>query len=1322
MTAPPAAPGAFDAFRTDVAGPRLVEASAGTGKTHAIGSLVLRLLVEDVGAAPPPTIDQILVVTFTRAATGELRERIRARLVQAGRLLAPSGPGAAAASPAPTPPPPPDPAEAEVRDWLAGLSEEARQAAAVRLRRALRDYDEAAIFTIHGFCQRVLRDFAFESRVDFDAELVPDETALRRTAIHDYWALMAYDADPLALSWLMTSGRLNVEGLQKLGDALAGAPHLERVPAVPAALAEGAPGDLSPAPEAALAGWRAAWTAVVACWRQDGEAALALLAASAAAKAVHNGTYKADRILGDWRRQLDQGLAGDLPLVLGKELSARLQNLTRSQIETKTNKGKAAPQHPLFDACESLHQVRQETDAALAAWGLELRHGLAVWLDRELPERRRRARQQSFDDLLQQLSRALGAVDGTGERLARRIRGRYRAALIDEFQDTDLLQDAIFRAIFQPPDGPPLPFLRIGDPKQAIYAFRGADVFAYLRAVAALADDGRHSLATNHRSDQGMVEALNALWLPVQRPFLFQAIRYEPAVARHGDRLTPGGPALEIAYLPADIADHQANGKPAGKGRAERAAARAAAAAVAGLLRRPPLIAMPGRRPRPATAGDVAVLVRTNAQARRMQAALRVLGVPTVLQSDASVLDQAEAEAMRLLLAALLDPADAWALRAALVTPLLGLSAAEIEDLAADETAWETWVERFREWQTVWRQRGFLPAFRQLLDGSHGARRLLGHAGGERQLTNLLHLAELLHTVAVRQELGPEGLAGWLERVLEDAELRRQSLGDTAQLRLERDAAAVRLVTVHRSKGLEYPFVFCPFLWAGSQSRGNKDPRPIAFHDLDGDQALRLDIAAEHGASAILAAGLEALAEDLRLLYVALTRARHRCWLAWGPLADTASGALAYLFTSAQLADQAPEGDAAEDLERWRSGIAAVAAAEVKAAAEAGDDPAADPLWGRLKALADAHPRLLRARRLGRGDLRAERLPPDAALAGPAGQARRSSHPPRRVLFRSSFTALARGERFAAAAEEQDPDGPDHDAQSAAEATEPAETAVGSARAAADAVDRVPLADLVAGTRLGTGMHALLERIDFRGDGARWRQEAERLVARRALPGEALEPLLAALPTLLSTALGVEERLGFRLADIDRADRRDELNYILPVALQARDGRFSPRQPGGGVTPAAIAAVLERHPGGAMPADYPRRLRALAAAPLAGWLNGSLDLVFRRRGEGGEARWFLLDWKSNRLGERWADYAPERLTAAMAGHHYFLQAHLYALALHRHLTARLPDYSYERHFGGILYVFVRGVREGHPGSGVCFDRPPAARIQALDRLLREGRA
>jgi exodeoxyribonuclease V beta subunit len=1296
---------AFDPFRADIAGPRLVEASAGTGKTHAIGSLVLRLLLEGAGTEPPPSIDQILVVTFTRAATGELRERIRRRLVQAQALLRLDGSAGL------------DAGADEVRDWLAGLPEGTRQAAAGRLRRALRDYDEAAIFTIHGFCQRVLRDFAFESGVDFDAELVPDETALRRTAIHDYWALVAYDADPVALGWLMGPGRLDLPGMERLGDVVAGAPHLERLPAASGARPSGAAGDrpVSPAPEAALSSWRSAWTAAAACWRRDGDGALALLAASAAAKAISNSSYKADQILGDWRRQLDEGLAGDLPAALGKDLTARLEALSSSRIEERTNKGRETPRHAFFEACEALLHAGQDAQAALAEWGLDLRHGLARWLDRELPERRRRARQQSFDDLLHQLSRALGAADGTGERLARRVRARYRAALIDEFQDTDLLQDEIFRAIFQPPDGIQPPFLRIGDPKQAIYAFRGADVFAYLKAVDQLAQGARHSLSTNHRSDRGVVEALNALWQPAERPFLFQDIRYEPAVARHEDRLMPAGPALEIAYLPAATADPQAKGKPVSKGRAERAAARAAAAAVAALLRTPPTIRMPEQAPRPATAGDVAVLVRTNAQARRMQRALRVLGVPTVLQSDASVLDQPEAEAMRLLLAALLDPSDGRALRAALVTPFLGLDAFQIDALATDEAAWEAWVERFREWQTQWRRDGFLPAFRRMLDVGHGAGRLLGQVGGERQLTNLLHLAEILHTVALRQALGPEGLAGWLERVLEDDDLRRQSLGDTAQLRLERDAAAVRLVTVHRSKGLEYPFVFGPFLWSGASVHRDTASKPIAYHDLDGDRALRLDIAARHGKAATQAAGLEALAEDLRLLYVALTRARHRCWLAWGPFKDSANGALAYLFYSLGQAERAPAGDASDDLEPWRAQVSAAAKAEIEAAAEAGDG-SEDPLWRRLAARAAEHPQLLRVRMLGRGDLRGEALSPDPGPAGAPGRARVPLHPPRRVLFRSSFTALARGERAAEAA--APPDGQDHDALLPAEAAELAEEAIGGAPAPGDEADRVPLADLPAGTRLGTGIHALLERIDFRGDALHWRQEAQRLVARRALPEEALEPFLAELPVLLRTPLGDAER-GFSLADIGRDDRRDELNYTLPVALQTRDGRFSPVAPGRSVSTAALAAVLERHPGGAIPPDYPRRLRSLSAAPLAGWLNGSLDLVFRR-GAGSAARWFLLDWKSNRLGERWADYAPERLAAAMAGHHYFLQAHLYALALHRHLAARLPAYDYERHFGGIFYVFLRGVRAGHPGSGVCFERPPAARILELDRLLREG--
>jgi exodeoxyribonuclease V beta subunit len=225
-------------------------------------------------------------------------------------------------------------------------------------------------------------------------------------------------------------------------------------------------------------------------------------------------------------------------------------------------------------------------------------------------------------------------------------------------------------------------------------------------------------------------------------------------------------------------------------------------------------------------------------------------------------------------------------------------------------------------------------------------------------------------------------------------------------------------------------------------------------------------------------------------------------------------------------------------------------------------------------------------------------------------------------------------------------------------------------------------------------------------------------------------PLDAAHDTVVHTPLGAGA-LDFTLADIPRGDRIDELAYVLPVALATDRGRFVPHrgswtpapdgEPAATVGPADLAQVLAAHPGGALPRDYPKRLGALPAPDFTGWLNGSLDLVFRRRGPDGQWRWYLIDWKSNRLGTTWNDYAEDRLVAAMVQHHYFLQAHLYTVALHRYLTRCLgSDYHYERHFGGVLYLFVRGMRRDQAGSGILFDRPPAARITALDELLRHG--
>lgn len=1313
-----------------LAGMHLVQASAGTGKTYTIGSLVLRLILEDPpGGGEPPTIDKILVVTFTNAATAELRGRIRDRLV--GALAQVDGG--------------PRVANEGIAAWLEGLAAGARrETCRGRLRAALRDFDDAAIFTIHGFCQRMLQEYAFESGVDFEAELVGDETELVQNAVRDFWARETYEAPALAVAWLQDAGKLNLTALEALGKALAGAPELPRLPAP----AEGpAPGreDLLRLEDA----YGRAWSAAAEAWRRGGPAALALVVEALDRKALNGRIYAAARgpawaeTLGKCFASRPEAMPEDARKVLGKLAAGRMT----------CNQNGVAPEHPFFDACATLVEAIEQAEAELEAWGMALRHGLDAWLREELPERKRRARQQSFDDLLHQLHRALRPESSRAPRLAARIRGRFPAALIDEFQDTDLVQYDIFRRIYAPGEAvaalvpgdggstvePPLLF--VGDPKQAIYAFRGADIFAYLRAVSALESGRHHTLSVNWRSDASLVVALNLLWQSAadRRPFLFEKIPFIPVTAHYGDRVSPRRPPLTLAYLPASVVQREPTGKVVGVDLARRMAARAAATAIGQLLREPPTLDRGDGPACPVKAGDLAVLVRSNREARRMQRVLRAHQIPSVLTSDDSVLDQPEAEELRQVLGAIVEPADARGVRAALVTTLLGQDAATIEALGQDERDWEGWIERFRAWQDTWQRAGFLPAIRQMLDAEDAPTRLLALTDGERRLTNFLHLAELLHAVAFDLDLGPAGLLAWYDRVREDPELRKRVLGETAQLRLESDAEAVRIATIHKAKGLEYAFVFCPFLWGGGTG---KTQMPLRYHDLDGDGEARLDIGPRAIEAAQRAARLEGLAENLRILYVALTRARHGLWLAWGPFNTADRGALAYLLHAAHTADPPPADDASGALSAWSEAVAATAKATLVAAAAA-ETRDGDPLWRQLEGLAAAHPDLLAARWLGAADLRAASSTglPGGAASKPLS-ARPQERRPRRSLYRSSFTGLTR-----AASDAEGPapsDGPDHDALEGGEGggaltvgggTIPegaafAPSGVGAARdAPGPELDRVPLADMVAGARLGTGLHTLLERIDFGEGPDRWGDEARRLAGRRALPVAAVDLVVEALDTVLNTPLGAGA-LDFRLSELRRGDRINEMHYVLPVAVAAEAGRFAALGAGPGdgragsskVGPSDLARAMRDHPGGALPEAYPWRLEALPARAFAGWLSGSLDLVFRRTGRDGRERWYLLDWKSNHLGPAWDDYAPERLAAAMAHHHYYLQAHLYTVALYRHLRRCLGGaFDYEADFGGVMYLFIRGMRPDRPGSGVVFDKPPWPRVEALDRLLHAGR-
>ena len=1237
------APTALDTLAVPLYGTHLIEASAGTGKTHAITVLYVRCLLEF--AAEPK---DVLVVTYTNAATAELRERIRAAVQRAYAAL-----------------------RAGTTTDDEGLDRvlEARrtagtaQADATRLLGALHGFDEAAIFTIHGFCQRVLQDHAFESGVPFDAELVTDESPLLGDVVCDFWVRELHDAPIEVVRYLGDHG-VTIDGLEGLAALAIRHPDMRVLPERPTLTAA----DI----ETAIAGWRCVHERVAALWRRDREPVVELLCDATALK---GNIYKAESIRSTWVPALDGELTSGRPGIDGRVTF--FHRLTPEGLATGCKKNQVPPEHPFFEACGSLRDADAALDACLEARTIQLRLDTVAFARHELRRRKEARRLLSFDDLLQRVAEALRGAGG--DDLAALVRRRYRAALIDEFQDTDPVQYEIFQRVYR---GAEAVLFLIGDPKQAIYAFRGADVFAY---IASKRDAGSnlHTLRTNWRSDPTLVKAVNQLFRHARRPFVFDEIPFHPASARADvtDRL--GGGAA--GWAPFEILFVPRRGQESEKGVISKAwgnreVPRYVAAQIVRTLNAGATIGDTPVRP-----CDIAVLCRTNDQARAMQRALRACRVPSVLQSEASVFDSAEAEEVARLVRALADPADGRALGTALATPMLGYDAAAIDALREDERQWDEWLTRVQDWHVLWERRGFAAAFRAVIETQQVPARLLAFVDGERRLTNVLHLAELLHTASAQGRLGPLALVEWLAAMRRGGAARAALQGDAAQLRLESDADAVQLVTVHRSKGLQYPIVYCPFVWDGFLQHEDDQERP-RFHDRTAADRLTLDVGSGefdvHGALA----RREAFAEHLRLLYVAVTRAKHRCSVVWGAVGDAtrATGAAANRSALGYLLYQAPEvpgGDPVEDT--------ATRLAELMR-----DDEA---LYGPLEALAHAS-----AGAIAVADLPIGPADPYVPAAGVGGELRCPT--PMRDLDRtwraSSFSALvARTGALSQTAAE----GVDYDAEVVREAAVPAPVAPTGVP--------VVLHDFPSGTRPGTLVHRVFEQIDFGDeDRARLQTVVGQLVAQHGLDVRWAAPLSRAVGDVLDTPLA-EATAPVRLRDVPRAARLTELEFLFPVceAVPARGGvpRATP------LTAARLAALFAAHARPPVPADYPERLARLQFAALAGYLRGFVDLVFEHDG-----RWYVVDYKSNHMGAHAEDYAPPRLAVAMAEHHYVLQYHLYLVALHRYLQVRLPDYDYERHVAGAYYLFVRGMGPDHPrGSGVFHDRPSRAFIDALSAMF-----
>jgi exodeoxyribonuclease V beta subunit len=642
--------------------------------------------------------------------------------------------------------------------------------------------------------------------------------------------------------------------------------------------------------------------------------------------------------------------------------------------------------------------------------------------------------------------------------------------------------------------------------------------------------------------------------------------------------------------------------------------------------------------------------VRTNQQANQMVEVLRQWGIAAVSSARGSVFDSREASELERVLYAIHAPHQEGLLRGALSSSLFGLDAHALERLSSDEQQLAEQLARFAQLRRRWLEGGFYAMFSHLLEGEGVALRLLALQDGERRLTNLRHLGELLHNHHRQQQPPPQGLLQWFSR-----QLQQEQGMDESELRLESDAQLVQVLTIHKSKGLEYPVIFCPYTWDGIlRDPGNE---PLRFHDPKEAYRPILDFGSAGYGQGKLQYWQEELAESQRLFYVAVTRAKYRCYLGWGNISGNGASPLGLLL----------HGELPTLEEKWPNTLG-------KRLAKLGDAG----LMARLESLHQAAPQAIGIHQLPTTAPQPRPLPEGAP---PTLAEARAIHRRIDAIRRlTSFTALTRDLGHG------DPELPDRDPlPTTSPEPEPLEPANPGLRT---------IMTFPRGAQAGSCLHHLFERIDFTSDRDKIPAQAERSLRQFGFEPEWSGVIANMAEEVLDTPLDGQE---CRLRRVGNHQRLVEMEFYFP--WQGLDGK-------------GLSKTLQDH-WPAMPAAYASTLARIDARSIQGFMHGFIDLIFELDGH-----YYLADYKSNHLGEHARDYQADALVTAMADHHYFLQYLIYTLALHRYLNQRLKGYSYRDHFGGVYYLFLRGIRtELGPASGVHFDKPPESLIIALDEMI-----
>lgn len=1316
-------------------GRSVIEASAGTGKTFTITTLYVRLLLGlDEGNLPPLTVDQLLVMTFTEAATEEIRDRVRTRLQDVKNALlvtrdihAHHG-GSVFSSDLET-----YIEEPILRDILAQIKEPS--VAFGRIDAALKSLDEAAIFTIHGFCHRMLQQHAFESRSLFEETFIMDETELLQRVTRDYWRRQVPQQQGLVLEVLQATWQhpdlllRAVRGLlsrqfESILPEISWESTLSKVDAVVALIQK----------------IKTLWLA------SDIESLLADSDLKANAKAK-----KSEHLLAM------QAFCESTTLRPGK-LDIKAWSVEALSKPSMLKGQKRVPQHPVFEHISDFLQASDSVEEDIRAAFLQ--QALAEIIQRREAEKQR-LQYISPDDLLTRLANAL-SNDEQGL-LASAIRKQFPAMMIDEFQDTDPLQYQIVDHIYpadlltsdQSTDEQSLPvsdmkqdvsdtnvfsLIMIGDPKQAIYGFRGADIFTYIDAKRAVTAAKRFTLGTNWRSSAPMISAVNQLFNGANQGFLYQNdIPFQPVQAANADKheqcviadktaasmhvwqiASPDGPmtqtqckALITEQLVAEIVKLLAQGD-------------ASQAHIKG---------------KPLVASDMAVLVRDRNEAKLVRESLRQAGIGSVFITRQSVFDSDFALDLYHLLVAVYQEKNERSIRSLLVGPFFGFSVQQVLQLNDDESQWQQLLQQIQRWKHQWLRFGVLAMLQQILIDNDLASVWRNKAWDvERLLTDYRHLGELLQEKSMQVE-GPHRLLNWYRQ-----QLSSEQQSDGFRLRLESDEKLVQIVTWHASKGLEYPVVFLPF---AVNYRESKD---VIFHQ---DKGLVLDLSPNSPFQTD--AQKEQLAEDIRLLYVALTRPVYRCYVGvydvkYGRtkrsvLPLTAMGCLLNLDP-----DMAEQYEAlSENLLTWQTHVnnhfpnafnievldptadsQSDSTSKTQDSSQPYDNAKQSVDSGQQNALRSAERHLEQC-----GELHARTFTGQIHRDWHVTSYSALSHNAASTHIQPGGTDEKSASRISAITEVNSPQ--DTTAQSFAEqqilavAQHSSESFLPN-----DEQHALTVANFPKGANAGSCLHYIMESIDFTQAAQQLPEVVESALATYGIDEQWQPVALQWMQDVIDTPLLSEAT--FAALFNERAVTLEQLPTLGKIAEQQRLVEMEFFLPMQRVTASALTRIVQQHLreisvkssnqheslGGNTKTESPtetesyNQMPQLHFSPVQGVLKGFIDLLFCYQG-----KYFVLDYKSNWLGEGFADYHQRAMHDAMLSHHYHLQYLLYVLALHRFLAQRIPDYDYDVHIGGVVYAFLRGMQGANQeqtetlsiNNGLYYQRPSKSIIEQLDELF-----